>query len=222
MKLSIEEIKNVLIGTLSSFEKDSEDFSELAYHSVLGRNEMMIRDKFAYYLQKSMKNLIVSKETNRIDLLWFPNEEIKKDLSNISSLIEFKAWYSVDLYREDPLKDIVNGTKKDFEKNSSRNCQKTSIITMIHYGDLIDWKYSPIIKYFSNEKGFKKHFSKCIEDFKTKYNEDHKAFYDHLSSKLKRLFEKEDSKKYLIHEVDPLYVGKSHDVRVYIFSWIIE
>lgn len=107
--MNIDSLVEIIKESMSSFREN-----ELAYLSMTGKNELLIRDRIAYELYRKYSNYIISRGYNpigiksRIDLAIFENGKIK-------DIIELKSMYTFDSV---DMKNYINAINKDFSKNS--------------------------------------------------------------------------------------------------------
>lgn len=111
-EISIQTIKETLLELSTAFP-----VNELADFSLKMKNEGLIRNKFKELWTQRMPNKIVYPEYKRIDLA------VLDGSWNLQSAIEFKSFFSIDAYNDNPEYFPINPSDsllvKDLHKNTS-------------------------------------------------------------------------------------------------------
>ena len=138
--MDIDSLVETIKKSMNSFREN-----ELAYLSMTGKNELLIRDRIAYELYRKYSNYIISRGYNpigiksRIDLAIFENGKIK-------DIIELKSMYTFDSV---DMKNYINAINKDFNKNSELvidGVDQYEIIIATHIKEVPNEKFKDYVK----------------------------------------------------------------------------
>lgn len=140
--MNIDSLVETIKESMNSFREN-----ELAYLSMTGKNELLIRDRIAYELYSKYSNYIISREYNpsgvksRIDLAILENGKIK-------DIIELKSVYTFD---SADMRNYINAINKDFNKNSELvidGVNQYEIIIATHIKEVPNEEFKDCVKYY--------------------------------------------------------------------------
>ncbi len=198
--MNIDSLVEVINESMGSFRKN-----ELAYLSMTGKNELLIRDRIAYELYSKYDNYIISREYNpsgiksRIDLAIIENNQIK-------DIIELKSMYTFD---SADMSGYINAINKDFNKNSKlviNGVNQYEIIIATHIKAVPNKEFKEYVKYYR------------LIDKHTSNIENSKMLVDNLDYIIRKEFSRE---RYEIKNFN-ITAGQAFGVDVDVWFWVVK
>lgn len=198
--MNIDSLVEIIKESMSSFREN-----ELAYLSMTGKNELLIRDRIAYELYSKYNDYIISREYNpsgiksRIDLAILENNQIK-------DIIELKSMYTFDSV---DMRGYINAINKDFNKNSELvidGVDQYEIIIATHIKEVPNKKFKNYVKYY-------RLINKYISNI-----EDSNILVENLDYIIRKEF---STKKYEIKKFS-VTAGQAFGVDVDIWFWVVK